>query len=83
MINYFINYLPSFRCVMFSYRQPVNQGEANNCHLTDLDMSSLDQFNTRDFLGDNSYDTYQRSGSGYNCGTENNSGYSEYRLLHI
>ena len=59
--------ISSFRCLGFSFRQPLSAGEVDNCDLTDRDLSSLDRYSSRDFREDTRYDFYQRSGGGEQC----------------
>ena len=57
----------SFRCLGFSFRQPLSAGEIDNCDLTDRDLSTLDRYSSRDFREDTRYDFYQRSGGADQC----------------
>ena len=68
----------SFRCLGFSFRQPLSAGEIDNCDLTDRDLSSLDRYSSRDFREDTRYDFYQRSGGGEQC-EDSASGQGKYR----
>ena len=70
----------SFRCLGFSFRQPLSAGEIDNCDLTDRDLSTLDRYSSRDFREDTRYDFYQRSGGGEEC-EDSASGQGKDRIL--